>query len=183
MADLSKLPLWTEGDNVLVVVETPRNARVKLAYDPGLQCFVMSRALLIGLHYPYDWGFLPSTLGPDGDPLDALVIHDAPTSPGLVLRCHVAGAVKVSQTEKGKTERNDRFIAVPEHDRRAEELKDARDLPKSVRLQIEEFFSVSVITEEKKLEFLGWAGAEEALKLIRAGEKTFRSKLKERAKS
>ena len=93
MSDLTKLSLWMSGDCVHVVVETPRLARVKLAYEPELECFVMSRALMLGLSFPYDWGFLPSTVGEDGDPLDALVMHDAPTSPGLVLRCRIAGAL------------------------------------------------------------------------------------------
>jgi|SRR6266567_5139966 len=171
MADLTKLPLWMSGGCVHVVVETPRLARVKLAYDPDLECFVMSRALMLGLAYPYDWGFLPSTLGEDGDPLDVLIMHDAETSPGLVLRCHIAGALKVVQTAEGRTVRNDRFIAVPDHDHRAKILVDARDLPKAVRSEIKQFFVASVATEDKELKFLGWAGPKEAMKLIKDGEK------------
>ena len=171
MADLTKLPLWTSSGCVHVVVETPRRARVKLAYEPELECFVMSRALMLGLAFPYDWGFLPSTLGEDGDPLDALIMHDAATSPGLVLRCRIAGALKVEQTQEGKSERNDRFIAVPDHDHRAKTLDDVHDLPKAVKSEIKKFFSASVATEDKELKFLGWAGPKEAMKLIKAGEK------------
>ena len=171
MADLTKLPLWMSGGCVHVVVETPRLARVKLAYDPELECFVMSKTLMLGLAFPYDWGFLPSTLGEDGDPLDALVMHDAETSPGLVLRCRIAGALQVLQTREGKSERNDRFIAVPDHDHRAKNLVDARELPKAVRSEIKKFFTASVATEDKELKFLGWAGPKEAAKLIKAGEK------------
>src|SRR4051812_44859216 len=109
MTDFSKLPLWTEDGLAHVVVETPRGSRVKIAYDADLGCFAMSRALPIGIAYPYDWGFLPSTCGGDGDPLDAMVIHETPVSPGLVLTCRIVGALKLSQTKKGKTERNDRF--------------------------------------------------------------------------
>ena len=171
MADLTKLPLWTSGGCVHVVVETPRLALVKLAYDPDLECFVMSKALMLGLAYPYDWGFLPSTLGEDGDPLDALIMHDAETSPGLVLRSRIAGALKVLQTREGKSERNDRFIAVPDHDHRARNLHDVRDLPKATRSELKEFFTATDVTEDKELKFLGWAGPKEAMKLIKAGEK------------
>jgi inorganic pyrophosphatase len=171
MSDLTKLPLWMSGGCVHVVVETPRLARVKLAYEPELESFVMSRALMLGLAFPYDWGFLPSTLGEDGDPLDALIIHDAETSPGLVVRCRIAGVLKVEQKEDGKSERNDRFIAVPDHDHRAKDLDDARDLSKAVKSEIEKFFEASVATEDKELKFLGWAGPKEALKLIKDGEK------------
>ena len=75
MVDFFRLPLRAADGLAHVVVETPRGARVKVAYNPQLSCFAMSRALPIGLAYPYDWGFLPSTLGEDGDPLDALVIR------------------------------------------------------------------------------------------------------------
>jgi inorganic pyrophosphatase len=170
MTDFSRLPLWAEGGLAHVVVETPRGSRVKIAYDPDLLCFTMSRALPIGVSYPYDWGFLPSTLGEDGDPLDALLIHEAPTSPGLVIKCRIAGALKVSQRTKGETQRNDRIIAVPDHDSRAD-WDDVRALSKDVKWQLEKFFEAAIITEKKELNFLGWAGPKEALNLIKAGEK------------
>jgi inorganic pyrophosphatase len=179
MADLTKLPLRAAEGLFHVVVETPRCARVKLAYDPDLECFVMSHALMLGLEYPYDWGFLPSTLGEDGYPLDALVMHDAPTSPGLVLRCRVAGALKVKETtSEGHVRRNDRFIVVPNHDHRAQDLDDVRDLPKAVKSEIKQFFEARVATEDKTLEFLGWAGPKEAMKLMAEGEKALMEKLK-----
>ena len=171
MTDYAKLPLWIEDELVRVVVETPRGARVKLAYDRKLACFRMARALPLGIAYPFDWGFLPSTLGEDGDPLDAMVIHDAPTSPGLVIPSRIVGALKVKQTAEGKSERNDRFIAVPVNDSHAT-LRDVNDLSKDAKWQMEKFFEASVITENKQLSFLGWAGPAEALKLIKAGEKS-----------
>src|SRR4029077_1758761 len=89
---------------------------------------------MLGLTYPYDWGFIPSTKGEDGDPLDALVLHDVATAPGLVLKCKIIVVLEVVQTEGGKHPiRNDRLIAVPRHSRREQADHDARDLPKSVR--------------------------------------------------
>ena len=75
---LLKLPACNAKDDVHVVVETTRGSAAKLEYDPDLQVFTLSKALILGLTYPYDWGFIPSTKGEDGDPLDALVIFMRP---------------------------------------------------------------------------------------------------------
>src|SRR4051795_4829865 len=102
MVDLLKLLVRDKRDDVHVVVETPRGSAAKLEFDPNLQVFTLSKPLILGLTYPYDWGFVPSTRGEDGDPLDVLVIHDTATAPGLVLKCKVIGVLEVLQIEEGK---------------------------------------------------------------------------------
>ena len=101
MPNLLTLPTWADNQNIYAVVETPRGSRAKLKFDPKLRTFTLSKPLLAGLTYPYDWGFIPSTKAPDGDPLDILVIHDAATYPGLVLSCKPIGILEVEQTKKG----------------------------------------------------------------------------------
>jgi inorganic pyrophosphatase len=173
MPNLAKLPLWAEGGFARVVVETPRHSRGKITYDAKFECFTLSRALLVGLTYPFDFGFLPSTIGDDGDPLDALVLHGAQTFPGVSIVCRILGAMKVIQIEDGKKERNDRFIAVPAEDRGLEFPPGMQLLPRELELELQTFFSATVATENKHLTFPGWAGSEEALALIHAGEKAF----------
>src|SRR5258708_9313753 len=86
-----------------------------------LQAFTLSKALILGLTYPYDWGFIPSTKGEDGDPIDALVLHDTATAPGLVLKCKIIGVLEALQKTKGKKPiRNDRLIALPRDSHRAQ---------------------------------------------------------------
>jgi hypothetical protein len=87
---------------VYAVVETPRGSRVKMEFDPKLGAFTLAKPLFAGLTYPYDWGFIPSTQAEDGDPLDVLIIHDAATYPGLVLRCTPVGVLEIEQSSKGK---------------------------------------------------------------------------------
>src|ERR1700746_38958 len=114
MVNLLKLPARSKRGDVHVVVETTRGSAAKLEYDPDLEVFTLSKALMLGLTYPYDWGFIPSTKGEDGDPIDALVLHDTATARGLVLKCKIIGVLEVLQSEKGKRGiRNDRLIAVP----------------------------------------------------------------------
>ena len=175
MPDLLKLPTRNDEGNVYVVVETPRGSAAKLEYDPELKVFTLSKALILGLTYPYDWGFIPSTKGEDGDPIDVLVLHDAATAPGLVLKCKIIGVLEVLQSEKGKKGiRNDRLIAVPRESHREKADKDARDLPKQVRQEIEKFFVATDELEAKKLKFLGWKGPKIGEQLIDEAGKQFK---------
>jgi inorganic pyrophosphatase len=82
MTNLLKLSAFGD-DGVLVVVETPRGSRAKLDYNPALKTFTLSKALLAGLTYPYDWGFVPATTCEDGDPLDVTVMASF-ASPALL---------------------------------------------------------------------------------------------------
>ena len=168
MPNLAKLPTWAGDELVHVVVETPRGARAKLTFDPELKTFVLSKALMLGLSYPYDWGFIPSTRAEDGDPLDAMVIHDVATTPGLVLRCKLIGVLQTIQKTKHEQIRNDRLIAVP---------KDShRERPPEVKEELEKFFVATDELEAKTLKFLGWQGPAQAKKLVRRCEKIFKKK-------
>ena len=172
---LHKLPVRSKAGDVHVVVETPRGSAAKLEFDPDLHVFTLSKPLILGLTYPYDWGFIPSTEGEDGDPVDVLVMHDVATAPGLVLKCKIIGVLQVLQGEKGKKSvRNDRLIAVPRDSHREKADKDARDLPKPVRKEIEKFFVATDELEDKSLKFLGWKGPKDGERLIGKAAKQFR---------
>src|ERR1041385_2020441 len=117
MSNLAKLPLKNDEGLHRVVVETPRGETRKIDYDRELKCFFIKRRMPLGVAYPFHFGFFPSTLGADGDPLDAIVLCGDATFPGRTVNVRIVGAVKVEQTEKGaKPVRNDRFLAVPKHD-------------------------------------------------------------------
>jgi inorganic pyrophosphatase len=149
----------------MVVVEAPRGARLKLKYDEVSQVFVFERALPRGVKYPYDWGFVPSTLAADGDPLDAMVLFDAPTWPGVVIPAKPIGVLRVMQRPgKGaQSERNDRLLFVPAS---AAKISDVRELPKRARKELEEFFVTAVELTPKKLNIEGWEGPELAETLV-----------------
>ena len=167
MTNLAKLPTWADKDKVYAVVETPRGSRAKLSFDPKLKGFTLSKPLLAGLTYPYDWGFVPSTKAEDGDPLDVLIIHDAATYPGLIVQCRPIGILEVMQTTKGKKERNDRLFAFTDRSPFEGDLQDVRDLQKRAIEELEKFFQATDALEDKKLDFLGWRGPGRAIKSIR----------------
>jgi inorganic pyrophosphatase len=130
--------------------------------------------LILGLTYPYDWGFIPSTKGEDGDPIDVLILHDIATTPGLVLKCKVIGVLEVMQTEGGKHPIRNDLIAVPRDSHREQADHDARDLPKQVRSEIEKFFVATDELERKELKFLGWKGPKTGERLIEKAAKYFK---------
>ena len=80
MATLAQLPTFAEGDTFHVVVELPRGSAIKLKYRPDLEAMSISRPLAAGLVYPCDWGFVPSTIADDGDPVDAALWWTLPHS-------------------------------------------------------------------------------------------------------
>jgi len=150
MPNLLTLPTWADNQNIYAVVETPRGSRAKLEFDPKLRTFTLSKPLLAGLTYPYDF-----------------VIHDAATYPGLVLSCKPIGILEVEQTKKGKKERNDRVFAVPDRSPFEGDLRDIRRLPKRAIEELEKFFQATDALQPKDLKFLGWRGPSAASKTIK----------------
>ena len=90
--------------------------------------------------FPYDFGFFPDTRGPDGDPLDVLILCEEPTFPGCQIACRLIGVLKATQKDKGHTLRNDRLIAVAQASVLHASLTELAQLEPGVLKQIEEFF-------------------------------------------
>src|ERR1700681_831510 len=110
---LSCLPaIDPESDGIFAVIETPKGSPNKYDYDPTCAAFRLVGVLPEGSAFPYDFGFIPSTLGEDGDPLDVLVFMDAPAHVGCLIEVRLIGIITAEQMEDGKTESNDRLLGV-----------------------------------------------------------------------
>ena len=167
MPNYLKLRPFDDDGNLNMVVETPRGSAVKLKYEPKAKVFIVSRSLVLGLIYPFDWGFIPGTKSEDGDPLDALAVHDSSTYPGVVLPCRALGVVDVSQKgEKGREE-NPRLIVMPSWHERMGEFEKATGLPKRLREEIEQFFVSATFFTGKDAKIEGWRGPKAALGVVK----------------
>jgi inorganic pyrophosphatase len=165
--DFEKLPTRNASGAFHVVVESPRLSRVKLKFDSKLSAFTVSRPLALGLTYPYDWGFVPGTKAPDGDPLDAMVYWDASSYPGVVIPCRALGVIRLEQNDKkGGRQRNDRLVVVPVNAPRDGELRTHHDLSERERAELNHFFVSAVFFAEKDPKILGWGTATEAERLV-----------------
>ena len=164
------LPARRRDGSVNIVVESPRGSSSKFKYEPTGDVFTLSRPLPAGLVYPHDWGFIPSTRGSDGDPLDAMVFWAGSSFPGIVLPCRLLGVLRVEQNRKmlpGR-ERNDRMLAIPVGAFALETLRSIGDLPPRVCEELERFFENAVAFEHKDLRLLGWGEAADAEALLSA---------------
>ena len=154
---------------VQVVIETPRGSRNKYGFDEDERIFRLKAALPAGMVFPYDFGFIPSSIGEDGDALDVLVLMDEPAFPGCVLLARLLGVMESEQTEGDETQRNDRFIAVAETTHLYSNLRVIDDIPEQSRKEIEQFFENYHRLQNRQSKLLAWGGIDQARKLIDAG--------------
>lgn len=166
-----QLPAFSDEGAVHMVVESPRRSKAKFKYDAKFGCFRMDRALSLGLCYPYDWGFVPSTLMEDGDPLDALLVADFESFPGVIVECEPLGMIQVTQPGieemAGQRVHNDRVVLVPVHAPRDRALWTANEVPARVRAELEVFFLTTVLLDKEGVQIVGWQNSDAARELIK----------------
>jgi inorganic pyrophosphatase len=178
LADPTRLkPIDSENQNIIqVVIETPKGSRNKYAFDPQLEIFELAKVLPAGMAFPYDFGFIPSTLAEDGDPTDVLVLMDEPAFPGCLLRCRVVGIIEGQQGKKKDKLRNDRVVAIECDNHSYAHIKHIRDLGKSFVKELEEFFVDYHKMIGKKYRVLDVKGPAEAHRRIEDGMRAAKRK-------
>lgn len=157
----------TEKNTINAVIETPKGSRNKYAYDKESDYFKLKKILPSGTVFPLDFGFIPHTIGGDGDPMDVLIIMEQPTYPGCVIECRVIGVIKAVQTEGKKQLRNDRIVAVAESSLDFEDLKSISDMNKNLLDDIIHFFEYYNSMEGRKFKLKETKGLQKAMELIR----------------
>jgi inorganic pyrophosphatase len=151
---------------VNVIIETPRGSQNKFDYDPKLKTFRLSKTLPMGTVFPFDFGFIPDTMGDDGDPLDMLVVMEEPAFPGCLISVRLLGVLEATQKGKGKKIRNDRLVGVSDCSILYGSIKKLDDLNKSMVQEIENFFIDYNKHEGKEFSPIGWKDKKKALNLI-----------------
>jgi inorganic pyrophosphatase len=153
-----------ESDLVTVVVEIPKGSRNKYEFDPELGAIVLDRMLFTSMQYPADYGFIPDTLGGDGDALDALVFVGDPTFPGCRIRARPVGLFRMAD-EKGDDEK---ILCVPVRDPFWSAVHDLGDIHPGQLKEVEHFFQVYKDLEDRKVATNGFGDRREALAVIEA---------------
>jgi len=159
------------ASGIEMVVEIPAGSRNKYEIDHETGRMRLDRTLFTAMVYPADYGFIENTLADDGDPLDALVLLDEPTYPGVVVRIRPIGLFRMDD-ENGH---DDKLIAVPDGDARWSELRDINDVPQTSRDRIAHFFAHYKELEPGKFVTVhGFAPRRDAEVLLHDAQRAFR---------
>ena len=178
MEDLSRLPhhLDKAKHQCEAIIETPKGRRNKFKYKPESGSFSLSNLLPQGFSFPFDFGFIPSTVSEDGDPLDIIVLMDEPAHVGCLLEVRLIGVVEVEQIEKGKTTRNDRLVAVAVRSFDYKDVRAISDLNDALVQQVTEFLGLYNKNSGKQDEVKGVQGPPRAMKLLEGAIRRFKNK-------
>ncbi len=168
MSMLAALPTW-QGDDLVVVIESPRGSRLKLAWDPAWSTLVVKRVLPAGMVFPYDFGFVPGTRAEDGDPLDVLVLIDGSVPAGAVVLTRPIGVIEAEQRDEGGAwVRNDRVLGVAACSDAQRSVSQLADLDRGLVDEIEAFFVDYHRVHGRELRPLHRRGAAAAVSVVRA---------------
>jgi inorganic pyrophosphatase len=167
LADPTQLkPIDKKDELVQVIIETPKGSRNKFSFDAKQRIFSLKSVLPAGMVFPYDFGFLPQTIAPDGDPIDVLLLMDEPAFPGIVVRSRLIGIIEGEQLDGQKRIRNDRLVAIAEANHMYANIRKLADLPDKFIHELEEFFVNYHNLEGKKYKLLGCKKTTVALRMI-----------------
>jgi inorganic pyrophosphatase len=172
--NLMELPAFEDNStNLNVVVESPRGSSVKFDYNPDTDVFELSYIMPAGSVFPFEFGFIPSTLAEDGDPVDILVLMDTSTCVGCLLVARPIGVIEAEQTQEDKTFRNDRLVGVATVAHERAKLKSLAELDPRIMDEIEHFFISYNEMRNRRFKPVRRAGVRSALELVRRGMRTF----------
>ena len=174
MINYLNLPIGEAAPHeVNAVIEIPRGQTNKYEYDKELHVFRLDRNLYSPVHYPGDYGFIPSTLSEDGDPLDVLVLVDAPSFTGCVMTVRPIGMLRM--VDQGKED--EKILAVGTNNPIYKDVHDYNELYPHVLLEVEHFFTIYKELEAKTTRIVGWQNAKVAREMVSRCLESYAAKL------
>ena len=147
---------------VRMIVEIPKNSSNKYEYDGALGVFRLDRALYSPVHYPGDYGFIPGTFAPDGDPMDVLALVEEPSFSGCLIEVRPVGILNMIDQD----ETDQKVVAVPNRNPRYDQIHTLDQIFPHIRREVEHFFTIYKELEGRVTATLGWGGPREARRAI-----------------
>lgn len=163
MTNYLELPLGQAAPNLITaVVEIPQNSINKYEYDKTLHVFRLDRNLYSPVHYPGDYGFVPRTLAKDGDPLDILILGDAPSFPGCVLMARPVGLFRM--LDQGIED--EKILAFASANPTFSHIENYTSVYAQILREVEHFFAIYKDLEGKRTQVIGWENVDAARAMI-----------------
>lgn len=167
------LPIGAKVPKVVnAVVEVPLGETNKYEYDKELEVFRLDRPLYSSVHYPCEYGFIPSTLSDDGDTLDILILADRPSFPGCVLEVRPIGVLDV--IDQGVADQ--KILSAAAHNPTYRNITSCKHVFPHLLSEIEHFFVVYKQLEKKHVEVKGWEDAQAARDIIKQSHQRFKKR-------
>jgi len=157
-------------DIINAIVEIPKGERNKYEYDPDYNLFRLDRVLASPMHYPTAYGFVPSTIFSDGDPVDIMILIDEPTFVGCLIEVRPIGVMRLIDSGK----QDDKIIAVPIADYHYSHYLGLENMKPHSLEEIKYFYSHYKNLEGMETEFAGWGGIDYASEMLHESMKRFR---------
>ena len=139
-------PKRISPEDFVCVVEIPKGSKNKYELDKETGLIILDRILYTSTHYPANYGFIPRTLGDDGDPLDVLLLCSEPLEPLTLCRAYPIGVI--SMFDNGHND--EKIIAIPFNDPNYNIYTNIDQLPKHIFDEMRHFFSVYKTLENKE---------------------------------
>ena len=173
MPNYLELPLGAKAPEIVnAIIEIPYEGKMKYEYDKQLHVFKLDRNLYSPVHYPGDYGFLPSTLGDDNDPLDVLVLVDEPSFPGCLQQVRPIGLMDMIDGGEG----DEKILAVGCGNPRYFDINSYQQIHPHKLKEIVQFFSTYKELEGKKVEVKGWRDVQYAHEVIHKSVQAYQAK-------
>ena len=171
------------GDNaplaVNAVIEISQGSRAKYEVDKETGLLKLDRVIYSSFHYPINYGFIPQTLGQDGDPLDILVFCSQSIQPLCLVEANVIGNMQM--VDQGQVD--DKIIAVASNDPSVNHIKSVKELPPHSIAELRNYFEQYKVLENKKVVIDNFQDKDIAMKVIDDAiafyKKTFKTRSEE----
>ena len=159
---------------VNAVIEIPQGSRAKYEVDKTTGLLRLDRVIYSSFHYPINYGFIPQTLGQDGDPLDILVFCSQSIQPLCLVEATVVGNMQMMDT--GQVD--DKIIAVATKDPSVNHIKSVNELPPHFINELRNYFEQYKVLENKIVEIDNFQDAEEAYQIITEAIRYYKEKFR-----
>lgn len=156
------------------IIEIPRGSRAKYEIDKESGLIKLDRVIYASMYYPLNYGFIPQTLGEDGDPLDIVVLTQVSVVPLCLIPSKVIGVMQM--IDRG--EADEKIIAVAEQDPSVSHIDNVKDLPDYLLSELRHFFENYKTLENKKVVINEFLPKEQAFAVIEASVQHYRKMIK-----